>query len=125
MVQIRVASVQPRAHRRQEERHNLRIALRYLDEAAAEGARIVTFPEGFPGPYYDSLEWSAFEPIAEKALKHGTEYEADLQYVQRFLFGEEITQKVKLTPKLADQRALRLKKEADEAAEILLVSGQD
>jgi len=71
VVQIRVASVQPRAYRRQEERHNLEIALRYLDEAAAEGARIVTFPEGFPGPYYDSLEWSAFEPIAEKALEHG------------------------------------------------------
>jgi len=39
--------------------------------------------------------------------------------------AEEITQKVKLSPKLADQRALRLKKEADAAAEILLASGQD
>jgi hypothetical protein len=41
------------------------------------------------------------------------------------LFGEEITQKVMLSPKLAKQRALRLRKEADAAAEILLVSGQD
>ena len=59
------------------------------------------------------------------ALEHGAEYKADPKYVQRFLFGEEITQKVKLCPKLADQRALRLKKEADAAAEILLASGQD
>ena len=61
----------------------------------------------------------------KKALEHGVEYEADPRYVRRFLFGEEITQKVKLSPKLADQRALRLKKEADAAAEILLASGQD
>ena len=60
----------------------------------------------------------------KKALEHGDEYKADPKYVQR-LFGEEITQKVKLSPKLADQRALRLKKEADAAAEILLASGQD
>jgi predicted amidohydrolase len=53
-----------------EEKHNIEIALHYLDEAAAAGARIVTFPEGFPGPYYDSSEWSAFEPIAEKAREH-------------------------------------------------------
>lgn len=60
----------------------------------------------------------------KKALEHGDEYKADPKYVQR-LFGEEITQKVKLCPKLAKQRALRLKKEADAAAEILLASGQD
>ena len=60
----------------------------------------------------------------KKALAHGDEYKADPRYVRRFLFGEEITHKVKLSPKLADQRALRLKKEADAAAEILLASGQ-
>jgi hypothetical protein len=56
----------------------------------------------------------------KKALEQGAEYKADPKYVRRFLFVEEITQKVKLSPKLADQRALRLKKEADAAAEILL-----
>jgi hypothetical protein len=61
----------------------------------------------------------------KKALEHGAEYKADPTYVRRFLFGEEITHKVKLSPKLADQRALRLKKEADASAEILLASGQD
>ena len=61
----------------------------------------------------------------KRALEHGVEYEADPKYVRRFLFGEEITQKVKISPKLADKRALRLKKEADAAAEILLASGQD
>ena len=61
----------------------------------------------------------------KKALERGTEHEADREFVQRILFGEEIAQKVKLCPKLAEQRALRLRKEADAAAEILLVSGQD
>ena len=61
----------------------------------------------------------------KKALEHGAEYEADLKYVQRFLFREEITQKVMLSPKLAQQKALRIRKEADAAAEILLASGQD
>ena len=61
----------------------------------------------------------------KRALEHGAEYEADPKYVKRFLFGEEITQKVMLCPKLAEQRALRLRKEADTAAQILLVSGQD
>ncbi|MEE9122016.1 MAG: hypothetical protein V3U56_12130 [Syntrophobacteria bacterium] len=61
----------------------------------------------------------------KKALEHGVEYEADPRYVRRFLFGDEIAQKVKLSPKLADQRALRLKNQADAAAEIILASGQD
>ena len=61
----------------------------------------------------------------KKAREHGAEYRADPKYVRRFLFWEEITQKVMLSPKLAKQRALRLKKEADAAAEILLASGQD
>ncbi len=60
----------------------------------------------------------------KKALEHGAEYKADPKYVRRFLFGEEITQKVKLSPKLAKQRALKIRKEADAAAEILLASGQ-
>ena len=60
----------------------------------------------------------------KKALQHGAEYLADPRYVKLFLFGEEITQKVMLCPKLADKRALKLRKEADAAAEILLVSGQ-
>ena len=61
----------------------------------------------------------------KKALEHGAEYEADPRYVKRILFNEEITQKVKLCPKLAAQRPLRLRKEADAAAGSLLVSGQD
>ena len=51
----------------------------------------------------------------KKALEHGAENRADLKYVRCFLFEEEITQKVKLCPKLAEQRALRLRREADAA----------
>jgi len=61
----------------------------------------------------------------KSALEHGAESKADLKYIQRFLFREEISQKVKLCPKLAKQRALRLRKEADAAAEKRLASGQN
>jgi len=51
----------------------------------------------------------------KQALEHGAEYESDPKYVKRFLFGEEITQKVMLCPKLADKRAQRLRNEAGAA----------
>jgi len=71
MTQIRVVAVQPQSFRRLEERKNLdRIAI-YLDEAARAGARIVCFPEGYPGPYFDRLDWSPYETVAEKAREHG------------------------------------------------------
>ena len=61
----------------------------------------------------------------KKALEHGAEYEADPKYVKRILFSEEISQKMMLCPKLAEQRARWLRKEADAAAEILLATGQN
>lgn len=67
----RVAAVQPRSFRHAEEPRNLEFALRYIDEAAAAGAKLITFPEGYPGPYNHTADWSPFEAISQKARQHG------------------------------------------------------
>lgn len=66
----RIAAVQPRSFRRAEEPQNLEYALRYLDQAAEAGAKLVTFPEGYPGPYNYTADWSPFEAISQKAREH-------------------------------------------------------
>lgn len=71
MMRVRVAAVQPNSFRGPEEEKNLERALAYLDEAARKGAQIVSFPEGYPGPYNSELTWSAHEAIANKAREHG------------------------------------------------------
>jgi len=70
-MRVRVAVVQPNSFRGQEEEKNLDRALAYLDEAAHQGARIVTFPEGYPGPYSSPPTWSAHEALAERTRRHG------------------------------------------------------
>lgn len=67
---IRVAAVQPKSKRGDEEFCNLETALLHLDEAAKAGAQLVIFPEGFPGPYNGRTNWSAFEAISAKARQH-------------------------------------------------------
>lgn len=67
---VRVASVQPNSLRNDEEYRNLETAINFLDEAASKGVQLVTFPEGFPGPYHSSTDWSPFEAISNKAKQH-------------------------------------------------------
>ena len=61
-----VAAVQPQTYREDEER-NVSVALKYIDEAADRGAKIVCFPEGYPGPYRGPPTYSAFEALSAKA----------------------------------------------------------
>ena len=70
MTGLRIATVLPKAFRGTDEKKNIPIAQEYIEQAAEAGARVVCFPEGFPGPYFDSPTWSPFEAIAEKAVKH-------------------------------------------------------
>jgi 5-aminopentanamidase len=70
MTHIRIATVLPRAFRGGEEKKNVPIAEEYIRRAAEAGARVVCFPEGFPGPYYDQPTWSPFEAIAAKASQY-------------------------------------------------------
>lgn len=70
---VRVAAVQPLGFYGNEEYKNLEFALKYIDIASAQGAQLICFPEGYPGPYngpIDSsgkLEFHPFEILCTKA----------------------------------------------------------
>ena len=68
---VRVAAVQPSAFRGEEEARNEESALRYLEQAAGEGAQVVSFPEGYPGPYNGPLTFDPFPALCDKAREHG------------------------------------------------------
>lgn len=65
-MEVTVAAVQPRTYREDEER-NVPNALKHIDEAADKGAKIICFPEGYPGPYRGPPVYSALEALSEKA----------------------------------------------------------
>ncbi len=65
--QVTIAAVQPKTFRGTDEVKNVDHALEYIDEAADAGAQIVSFPEGYPGPYYGGLSYDADERLCERA----------------------------------------------------------
>jgi predicted amidohydrolase len=71
MRSVTLAAVQPLAFRGAEEHKNIQRALSYMDEAAAAGAQIISFPEGYPGPYYGELTYDPDDQIRERAHAHG------------------------------------------------------
>jgi predicted amidohydrolase len=71
MRSVTLAAVQPLAFRGEEEYKNVERALAYIDEAAAGGAQIIAFPEGYPGPYYGQLTYDPDEQIRERARARG------------------------------------------------------
>ena len=70
-MQVKVAAVSPRCYRGESEGDNVARALTAIDEAADQGAQIVCFPEGYPGPYNGPVTYSAVEPLADKARQRG------------------------------------------------------
>jgi predicted amidohydrolase len=68
---IRLASVQPRSFSGPDEHRNAEEALTWLDRAADEGADLVVFPEGYPGPTNPANDYDAFGPLAERAAARG------------------------------------------------------
>lgn len=70
-MKIRVAAVQPRSHHGPEEERNLEQALGWMDEAARQGADLVVFPEGYPGPTNPANDYDAPGPLAERAKALG------------------------------------------------------
>ncbi|MBI2370128.1 MAG: carbon-nitrogen hydrolase family protein, partial [Deltaproteobacteria bacterium] len=67
----RVAAIQPHAYRGGEEPRNLPEALRYLGDAADQGAQVICFPEGYPGPYSGPLTFDPLPALREAAKAHG------------------------------------------------------
>jgi len=71
LMKIRVAAVQPRSHHGPDEERNIEQALKWMDEAARQGADLVVFPEGYPGPTNPANRYDAFGPLAERARSLG------------------------------------------------------
>lgn len=69
-MKVRLAAVQPRSGGGSTESRNAVEALDWLDRAAAAGADLVMFPEGYPGPVNPSNTYDAFGPLAERAARH-------------------------------------------------------
>lgn len=55
-MKVKVAAVQPRSFWGPEEWKNAANALEYVDQAAEQGAKLVVFPEGYPGPCHGPLD---------------------------------------------------------------------
>jgi predicted amidohydrolase len=70
-VQIRLAAIQPRSSSGVDEARNAGAALGWLDRAADEGADIVLFPEGYPGPANPVNQYESIEPLARRAAQLG------------------------------------------------------
>lgn len=75
---FKIAVIQPMAHPPQEGEKNVADAVRYVENAASQGADIVTFPESYPGPWrmpakYDPIK--TMEEVAERCnvyVQYGT-----------------------------------------------------
>ncbi|MBI3078955.1 MAG: carbon-nitrogen hydrolase family protein [Deltaproteobacteria bacterium] len=76
MMKVKVAAVQPEAHWGEEEWRNAERALKYVDEAAATGAKLITFSEGYPGPSHGPLDSGGrlscrpMDAMRDKAREH-------------------------------------------------------
>jgi len=64
---VKISAVMPKSFRYDEEKKNIDIALSYIDKAADMGTKIISLPEGFPGPYTGEVNWDASPKICEKA----------------------------------------------------------
>jgi predicted amidohydrolase len=67
---MRVAAVQPRSHVGADASRNVADALGWLRSAAGEGADLVVFPEGYPGPTNPADDYDALGPLQEAARHH-------------------------------------------------------
>lgn len=68
--QMRVAAIQPRSATGAEEWRNADEAVAWVERAAAQGADLVVFPEGYPGPTNPRNDYDAMGPLAEAARRH-------------------------------------------------------
>ncbi len=67
---VKIAMVQPKTHAGPDEAEiNISRAEQYIDEAASLGARLVCFPESYPGPWKESNIYSPKERISAKAAE--------------------------------------------------------
>jgi predicted amidohydrolase len=67
---LRIAVVQPLAHRPPDDEANVGDAVGFIARAAAEGAHFVCFPESYPGPWRMPATYDPTARLADAAAKH-------------------------------------------------------
>jgi predicted amidohydrolase len=68
---VRIAVVQPVAYPPPEDERNVEAAVRYVEQAAAQGAQFVAFPESYPGPWRMPATFDPTEAMREVAQRCG------------------------------------------------------
>lgn len=67
---FRVAVVQPISHPPAEAEKNVADAVRHVEQAAAEGAKFVCFPETYPGPWRMPANFDPTQALAKAAERN-------------------------------------------------------
>ena len=68
---FRLALVQPLSHRPPDDEKNVEQAVRHVEQAAAQGAQVVAFPETYPGPWRMPAKFDPEPALNEAARRHG------------------------------------------------------
>jgi len=68
---FKLALVQPLSHRPPGDAENVTDAVRFVEQAAALGAQVVTFPESYPGPWRMPATFDAHERLGDAARRCG------------------------------------------------------
>ena len=68
---FRLALVQPMGYPPPEDEKNVADAVRYVEDAAAQGADFVAFPESYPGPWRMPATFDPTEAMEEVAKRCG------------------------------------------------------
>jgi predicted amidohydrolase len=68
---FKLALVQPLAHQPPEDGRNVEDAIRYVEQAAIQGAEVVAFPETYPGPWTMPMSFEPMEAMREVARRCG------------------------------------------------------
>lgn len=72
-MKVKIAVVSPKSYSfpgTREEHKNVEIAKKYVDEAAEEGAKIICFPEAYPGPFCGSPTYFGAGELCGKAREN-------------------------------------------------------
>ncbi|HWE81309.1 MAG TPA: carbon-nitrogen hydrolase family protein [Gaiellaceae bacterium] len=67
---MKLAIIQPRAHRAPDDEQNVADAVSHIAESAAAGADFVVFPETYPGPLTAPLRFDPGPALLEAAARH-------------------------------------------------------
>ena len=68
---VKLAIVQPMSHRPPDDAKNVADAIRYVEQAAAQGAEFVAFPETYPGPWRMPATFDPTEAMVDVARRCG------------------------------------------------------